>query len=368
MRVLFVAARELSYPRNEVLLRALRRFAEVDAIGPDAAPGSLLRASAQMTQRALGALRRGRYDLVLVGFYGYLIAQALSRITRTPLLFDAFVSNYDTLVADRGRFAPGSAGAQLARLLDSSTCARADQILLDTQAHAAYFVREIGVPAAKITVLPVGCSEERFVPLPQAPAAPGLPLRVLYYCSWLPLHGGSSVVEAAAQLADLPLEFRLVGDGPQRAGAEQIAARCGVQNVRFLPALPADAIAHELAQAHICLGGHFGRGDKAQRTIPGKLYQMLAAARPVIAGDSPANRELLRDGVSALMTPAADPAALAAALRRLAGDAALRATIAAGGRAAYEASASEAVITARLRAQVQAMVGKAGAQGTPGVS
>ncbi len=366
MRVLFVAARELSYARNEVLLRALGRFAEVDALGPERAPASLLRASGQMAARAHAALSRQRYDLVVAGFYGYLIAQVLALRTRTPLLFDAFVSNYDTLVEDRGSYAPGSPAARAARWLDRSTCSRADHLLLDTQAHAAYFTETIGVPAAKITVLPVGCSEDRFQSSPQPQALPGAPLRVLYYCTWLPLHGADVVVQAAALLqsatagGDQRFEFRLVGDGPLRAAGEAQARAAGLTNVHFLPPMAAQAIARELAQAHICLGGHFGPGAKAQRTIPGKIYQMLAAQRPVIGGDSAANRELLTDGVSARLTPAQDAGALAAALRELAAAPELRAALAAGGRAAYEASASEAVITARLRAQVEAMVGSRG--------
>ena len=36
MRVLFLAGRERTYARNEVLLRALRRFAEVDVVAPAA--------------------------------------------------------------------------------------------------------------------------------------------------------------------------------------------------------------------------------------------------------------------------------------------------------------------------------------------
>jgi glycosyltransferase involved in cell wall biosynthesis len=366
MRILFVAARELSYARNEVLLRALRRFATVDAIAPERAPVSLLLSSAEMVRRADAALRSIRYDLIVAGFYGYLIAQALTRRSRTPLLFDAFVSNYDTLVDDRGTLAPNSAGARIARWLDQSTCARADRILLDTQAHADYFAASLGVEAGKIDVLPVGCSEDLFAPSPLPPVQG--PLRVLYYCTWLPLHGGDVVVRAASLLGDLPMEFRLVGDGPLRAAAETEAAALGLESVRFLPPMAPSAIAREVAAAHICLGGHYGPGAKAQRTIPGKLYQMIASRRPVIGAESVANRELLVDGTSALLVPAQDQVALAEALRRLHDAPALREGIAAGGRAAYEALASEAVITERLNAIVEATLRRGAASSRRGAA
>ena len=79
--------------------------------------------------------------------------------------------------------------------------------------------------------------------------------------------------------------------------------------------------------------------------IPNKAFQALACGTPLVTADTPAARELLADGESALLVPPGDPEALAAALRRLAGDADLP-----GGsrarRAAYREHASEAVLGA----------------------
>jgi len=51
--------------------------------------------------------------------------------------------------------------------------------------------------------------------------------------------------------------------------------------------------------------------------VPNKVYDALAAGRPLVTADSAAARELLQDGRDALLVPAGDGAALAAALRRL---------------------------------------------------
>ena len=95
--------------------------------------------------------------------------------------------------------------------------------------------------------------------------------------------------------------------------------------------------------------GIFGTGDKAARVIPNKVFQALACARPVITADTPAVRELLSDGVDALLVPPGDALALAEAVRRIAGEAGLAGRLAAAGRATYEASASETVLGARWR-------------------
>jgi glycosyltransferase involved in cell wall biosynthesis len=52
----------------------------------------------------------------------------------------------------------------------------------------------------------------------------------------------------------------------------------------------------------------------------------------VVASDIPVFAEYLRDGENALLVPPGEPAALAGALHRLAGDRALRETLATGGK------------------------------------
>ncbi len=262
------------------------------------------------------------------------------------MLFDAFVSNYDTLAFDRGAFAADSLRGRLALALDRIPCALANGVLLDTQAHADYFVAQLGVDAAKVQALPVGCNEEIFRPTPQPIGEPTI---VLCYCTYLPLHGVETILHAAAYLDGEKIRFRIVGDGPLRPAMEALAGRLRLRHTHFLPPLPAVEIAEELRRAHICLGGHFGPSAKAQRTIPGKVYQMLAAQRPVIAADSPANRELLTHDVSAWLIPPQDPPALALAILKLHREPALRARIAAGGRSAYLGTASEAVIAEHIR-------------------
>jgi glycosyltransferase involved in cell wall biosynthesis len=70
-------------------------------------------------------------------------------------------------------------------------------------------------------------------------------------------------------------------------------------------------------------------------TSPLKAFEALAAARPIVASSLPSSREFLRDGENALLVPPGDPAALAAALRRLLADPALAERLA---RAAWESS------------------------------
>ena len=52
-------------------------------------------------------------------------------------------------------------------------------------------------------------------------------------------------------------------------------------------------------------------------TSPLKLFDYMAAGAPIVASDLPTVREVLADGDTALLVPPEDPAAMAAAIRRL---------------------------------------------------
>jgi glycosyltransferase involved in cell wall biosynthesis len=343
MRILCLTGRETAYTRNEVLLRAFRRFAEVDVAG-EGARGGILRRSLSLPLKALARLRSARYNLVFVGFFGQLLMPAVSRLARAPILFDAFISAWDTLTADRARFAPRSLPGRLAFRLDETACARAAHVLLDTPQHAQFFADTFGIPPAKISAIPVGCNEDLFHPRAE-PAG-----TVLYYTSYQPLHGVDTVIRAAALAPQA--RFKIIGDGQTYAAARRLARELGVGNIHFAAPCPLERLPHEIASAAVCLGGHFGVSEKARRVVPGKVYQILAMGRPLVAADTPANRDLLPEQAARFVQPA-DPAGLAQAIREILGDPAAGAALGSRGRAVYEARASERVITAQLRRVVE---------------
>jgi glycosyltransferase involved in cell wall biosynthesis len=82
---------------------------------------------------------------------------------------------------------------------------------------------------------------------------------------------------------------------------------------RFVPPHELKAL---LLQADAVLGV-FGTTEKAARVVPCKVYDGLSAGLPVVTGDSPAARELLKDGRNALLVDRGDPDSLLRALRRL---------------------------------------------------
>jgi len=91
------------------------------------------------------------------------------------------------------------------------------------------------------------------------------------------------------------------------------------------------------------------------------IFEYLAAGRPLIAARVGVVPEVLTDGEHAALVPAGDAAALAAALERLAGDAATASRLGEGGRRLVEARYSGARVAAALEARYASLVAAAAA-------
>ena len=105
--------------------------------------------------------------------------------------------------------------------------------------------------------------------------------------------------------------------------------------------LPDVAVAHD-----VCLG-IFGTGAKALRVVPNKVFQGAAAGCAIVTSDTAPQRRVL--GADALFTPPGDPAALAAALTRLAADRGEAARLGAAARARAVESFGAAAVVEPLR-------------------
>lgn len=350
-RVLYFGTYERDYPRNAQVISCLRG-AGVEVLerhvpvweGREQTWRAGVGAAARLALAETRLLRRPAepFDAIVVGYPGHFDLVAARRAARRrPLVFNPLVSLADTLVGDRGRFAPGSLPARALAAVDRRALRTADLVVADTEAHAALF-RELG--ARQVAVCFVGAEERLFRPGWQ----PAEPFTCLFVGKLIPLHGLETIL-AATRLAP-ELHFRLVGSGQLEGLLSELPP-----NVERIPWVDYDRLPEELRRAS-CALGIFGTSAKAARVIPNKAYQALACGTPLVTADTPAARELLVDGESALLVPPGDSPALVAALRRLAGDRGLAEHLSAGGLAVYRERASEDVLGRRWRALIEELL------------
>jgi len=196
LRVLAFGTYERDYPRNAQVLAALRR-AGVDVLERHEpvwdgrrhkfAAGAGAAARLALAQARLLARRPPEpFDVVLVGYPGHLDLAAARRAARgRPVVFNPLVSLTDTLVEDRGRFAPGSPAGRAIRALDRRALRAADLVVADTEANARY-LRGLGrLPEERVATALVGAEERVFRPGWQRPER----FVALFVGKLIPLHG-----------------------------------------------------------------------------------------------------------------------------------------------------------------------------------
>jgi glycosyltransferase involved in cell wall biosynthesis len=268
---------------------------------------------------------------VIVGYPGQVDIPAARRAARgAPVVFNALVSLSDTLVTDRGRFSDHSLPARTLRLIDRAALRAADVVVADTDANARFLERLAGIEHVETCF--VGAEDDVFNPTWR----PASFTHALFVGKLIPLHGIDTILAAARLTPELP--FRIVGSGQLDSLLDDRP-----DNVEWVPWVEYRELRDEHSRAGVALG-IFGTSSKAARVIPNKAFQALACGAPLVTADTPAARELLTDGKDALLVPPAEPAALAAALRRLAADDEFRTRLGFDGIGTYLMRASEGVL------------------------
>jgi glycosyltransferase involved in cell wall biosynthesis len=313
-------------------------------------------------------------DVVLVAYPGHLdmpMARALARRHGKPLVFDPFLSLWDTAVGDRGQYAAGSVTGRALKAIDQLALRLADRVLADTGPMADFYAQLAAIPRERLSVVPVGAEGSLFSPLIQE-SAPGAGLapsltpskereglwgapsenadpeacEVLFYGRMIPLQGVGVITQAALFLQHTPaLSFHLIGHGQVFTAMDTPAFG---RNVRHTDWVPYEKLPAAIAHATLCLG-IFGTSDKARRVVPHKVYEAAAMGKPIITADTPAIREAFPDGSLALV-PAGDADALADTILALCADPALRDRLGAAARRRYEEAFSTPAIAESLRA------------------
>ncbi|MFG2989649.1 glycosyltransferase family 4 protein [Streptomyces sp. NPDC048257] len=203
-------------------------------------------------------------------------------------------------------------------------------VIVLTEQQARFVEEAYRVPPARVHVVPNGVGPQFFRPAPAAaPAGASTatrPLRLLYVGRLSAQKNLARLLDAIS-LVDAPVRLRVVGGGELDAELRARAARLGLgERVEFTGPLHGGDLLAAYADADAFVLPSDREG------MPLAALEAMAGALPVLATDVPGNTELLR-GVGLLAAP--DPAALAAAVDRLASDPGLRDRLA--GRSAERA-------------------------------
>jgi len=241
----------------------------------------------------------------------------LARRLRVPFVFEVRDLWPKTLV-DLGRLREESLITKGLRKLEKWLYDRADRIVvLLPQAHE--YIVPLGIPKQKIVWIPNGVELEGY-PASALPSVSGR-FTLMYFGAHGQANGLETLLRAMAELQKRPdmahVHLRMVGNGPLKPALMELAVQLELTNVEFSGPVPKREIPSVAAQADafvICV-----------RDLPelyrfgismNKLFDYLAAARPIIMASAAANNPIDEAGAG-ITVPPEDPQALAQAIARV---------------------------------------------------
>ncbi|MCX4198515.1 glycosyltransferase family 4 protein [Methylobacterium organophilum] len=185
---------------------------------------------------------------------------------------------------------------------------------------------------------------------------PDRALRLLCVGRLVAKKGHDDLIDALAALpAHLHWRLDLIGGGELRDALEaRIAAGGLAERVRFRGALAQPAVIEAMRAADLFVLPTKPAPGGDRDGLPNVLMEAASQALPILATAFAGTPEFITDGVHGVLVPPGEPAALADALTRLAGDPGYRQRLGAAALARlvqdFSAEAAIALIAGRLRA------------------
>jgi glycosyltransferase involved in cell wall biosynthesis len=179
-------------------------------------------------------------------------------------------------------------------------------------------------PENKISVMPLGLELEGLLALaPPQPQAPYLNIGIVGRL--VPIKNHRLFLQAAAEIKDARLQFFIIGDGELRQDLEDYARELGLSGKVAFSGWQ-DDLAKVYGQLDLLTLTSLNEGT------PVSIIEAMAAARPVIATDVGGVRDLLGDNERGRLVKSGDSRGLAEAIKKLAGNPALRLELGRQGR------------------------------------
>lgn len=317
MSICFFGAFDPFYPRTAILRRGLKLNGQTfyDWRLP---PGlkAWVRYPLGLGQALINRPKVGKKTCLFVPSFGHKdvpLAFIIAQMRSNPLLFDPLASRYETKILDWQRKSPDSLSAKWNYWLDQLSMKLADLVLADTQAHRNYYCQEFGLDPEKVIILPVGVDDYLWQSGAEIGRRNGRTMAVIFFGSFLPLHGVDRIARAALRVVQKePLvRFLFIGSGQTFPLVKNIIAQDSTGRIQLLGWMKEQQLVEFVRrEADLCLG-LFGSTPKARRVVSHKVFQAMALGKPVLSLDTPAMREFFVHGENIYLCPSAEPEAIA---------------------------------------------------------
>ena len=224
---------------------------------------------------------------------------------------------------------------RLARAAERFLYNQADHLLVNSPAYVAHIAGK-GIPERKVSLIPNGVNPEMYDGKDACAIRKRHGLDGKFVVTYAGAMGMANdlptILRSAARFEGIPdVVFVFAGAGKERSALEAQAHEMGLQNVVFLGALAKSEIPSLLAASDVCIAT-LKNIPMFRMTYPNKVFDYLAAGRPVVIAIDGVIREVVERGQAGIFAPPGDDEAIARAIETLRQDPALRARMGTNGR------------------------------------
>jgi len=226
------------------------------------------------------------------------------------------------------------------------------QWLVTCTASGADHLRSLAADPARVDLVYHGLDFGRFAAFDRSGSG-SEPVRILSVGRLVAKKGTDDLLAALAQVRDLSWRLTHIGGGPLAADLRAQAQALGIADrIEWLGAQPQDVVLAQYRAADLFVLASRIADDGDRDGLPNVLMEAQSQALPCLSTAVSAIPELILADETGLLVPPADPAALAAALRRLITDPDLRQRLGAAGCARVRRDFTHDVGIARIAAKL----------------
>ena len=214
----------------------------------------------------------------------------------------------------------------LAEQIRSHVFSEADTVVAVSNEIASH-IRRVAGSQSRICVIPNGVDPGRFSTLTgrRAVGSDVDTYTVGFVGTFKPWHGVGHLIDAFNQIyhKDERCRLLMVGDGPERTHLEKALDLAGTrQAAHFAGSVAPGQVPDWISRMDVAVAPYPDHDNFY--FSPLKIYEYMAAGKPVVASRVGQIGSLIEDGVNGLLVPPGNASALADALKRLADDQELR--------------------------------------------
>ena len=214
---------------------------------------------------------------------------------RDKLINDFFISNYDTYVFDRKKITNKNPRAWWKYFQDWFNFKFSKYLISDTMAHFKYWEILFGKFTGKHLVLPVLADTSIYYPLDKK--IENEKIRILFYGSFIPLHGIDVILNAFSLMEknNISFEANVIGKGQMYSEMKKLHNDLNLKQVSMNGEVINENQLSDMIREHDIILGIFGESEKAKSVIPNKVYQSTACKKCTVTMKSDVLKEFYNE-------------------------------------------------------------------------